>query len=122
MKRLTEKKKFKDLSYDESKKDDQSAARKASLSAPICSEQRAYGLVNRPDQAMRWLERLTPGGSEFHGEPENCFNHVIRERDARWETIKRQQRRIRELEALLSPNAPFTGLVPCNGLLCFTED
>jgi hypothetical protein len=65
---------------------------------------RAYGLVNAPDQAMRWLERLTPGGSEFHDEPENCFNHIIRERDSRWETIKRQQRRIRELEALLSPN------------------
>lgn len=65
---------------------------------------RSHGLVNKPDQAMRWLERLTPQGSEFFDDPENCFAFVVRKRDSDWETIKRQQKRIRELESLVSAN------------------
>ena len=65
---------------------------------------KSHGLVNSPEHAMRWLERLTPGGSEFHDDPENCFYLIVRERESRWEVIKRQQKRIRELEKLLSAN------------------
>lgn len=58
---------------------------------------RAHGLVNKPEEAMRWLERLTPQGSEFYDDPENCFHFIMRQRISRWDIIKKQQKEIKEL-------------------------
>lgn len=63
-------------------------------------EVKSNGLVNKPEQAMRWLERLTPGGSEFHDDPENCFAFIVREHHDKWNLLKRKAREVRSLSAL----------------------
>jgi hypothetical protein len=62
---------------------------------------RVSQLSNHPVRAMSWLEALTPGGSEFHNDPQHCYTHVRRRLDSKDATIKRQQRRIIGLETLL---------------------
>lgn len=63
-------------------------------------EVKSKGLVNKPEQAMRWLERLTPGGSEFHDDPENCFAFIVRDRHGKWNLLKRKAREVRSLSTL----------------------
>lgn len=52
--------------------------------------------------AMRALESLTPGGSEFHDSPHNCVECVKRTLDARWRAIIKGKRRERELQARIA--------------------
>ena len=57
---------------------------------------------------MRWLEKLTCGGSEFHDDPENCYNFLRKRLESQHASLIRQQKRIRELEAIISENRENT--------------
>lgn len=53
--------------------------------------------MNTNEKAMRLLEQLTPLGSEFHDDPQRCFDWVRESIDSRWEYIKNKIRENRSL-------------------------
>ena len=58
---------------------------------------RAGNIVNSPDFAMRWLERLTPEGSEFRNDPWACFKYVHGERSCRLISLKKYVAEVKDL-------------------------
>lgn len=50
---------------------------------------RTSKLTNSPSEAMRWLEALTAGGSEFHDDPENCYFSVRKRLDSNHKSISK---------------------------------
>ena len=52
------------------------------------------------DEIMRGLENLTPLGSEFHNDPQRCFDYILEDRRSKWEIIKDRQRRNRKLDSI----------------------
>jgi len=59
---------------------------------------RTTKLTNSPSEAMRWLEALTAGGSEFYDDPENCYFSVRERLDRNHKSIKKLVLENRELK------------------------
>lgn len=63
-------------------------------------------ILNKPEHAMRWLEKLVPGAelyfhdrvSSYYNDPAQCYNYVVRERKKNLETIKKLQKEIKTLK------------------------
>ena len=50
--------------------------------------------------AMKALEELTPGGSEFWEDPEFCKQYIRRKLDTLWEQIVKRQKQLNEKGAV----------------------
>lgn len=57
------------------------------------------------EELMRLLESLTPGGSEYVNDPQACVEFVRQERQSVVPFIKKLNARIKELEAIITPEA-----------------
>lgn len=55
--------------------------------------------MSDPERAMRALESLTPGGSEYFNDPDRCVAFVKQARDVLFEAMKNAIRRRKALEA-----------------------
>lgn len=56
------------------------------------------------DALMRLLESLTPGGSEFYENPENCVEWIQRRLASSFDLLLKAHIRIRDLEKQLAEN------------------
>jgi hypothetical protein len=69
------------------------------------SPARVLSLIGEVRELRRLLEDLTPGGSEFHGDPQRCAE-CVRERLASVARVQAENRRLREALEEIVKGAP----------------